>query len=186
MGDSVFRKIGKILEKPEMPAHLRERQHRVTIPWYESVLDTLRPPSSTTSKRQPMARSQLRILLIFAGIIVAATGGWWIYGYVSTASERSRTAYEAGLKLLGPSDFKGAAEKFSDSISIRETAAAYIERGNAYRNLGQGDKALSDWARAIELDPNSEAAYASRGTHYRITGKNAEAISDFDRSIQLK
>lgn len=186
MGDSIFRKIAKILEKPEMPAHMRERQHRVVIPWYENLLNALRPPSASGARHKPISVSQRRVLAIVGIVIAVFAAGWWVFDRVSTAPERARVAYEAGLRLLGPSDFKGAIEKFSDSISIRATPAAYVERGNAYRNLNQHEKALEDWSRAIDLDSSSELAYSARGTHYRITGKNAEALVDLDRSLQIK
>jgi tetratricopeptide (TPR) repeat protein len=185
MGDSIFRKIAKILEKPEEPAYLRERRQQATIPWYRSMLDSLRPPSSAPSARRSLSPTQRRMVLISLATIPAIAAVWSIYGYIASASDRSRSAYEAGLKMLGPGDFKGAAREFSDSISISETPAAYIERGNVYRTLGQPDKALADWKRAIELDPNSATAYAARGTHYRIVGNNAAAMSDLNRSIQI-
>ncbi len=185
MGDSIFRKIAKILEKPEEPAYLRERRQGVTIPWYRGILDTLLPPSAKGSGRVRLNDSQRRILRNSGAVALVLLAGWGIYAYISSAPDRSKAAYEAGLKLLGPSDFKGAASKFSDSISIVETPAAYIERANAYQKLGQAENALADWKRAIELDGNSATAYAARGTYYRIAGKHAESMSDLDRSIQI-
>ena len=185
MGDSIFRKIAKILEKPEEPAYLRERRHGVTIPWYRGVLDTLLPPSATGSTRSRLTGSQRRLLLVTGAGLLALVVSWLLYDYMASAPQRARVAYDAGMKLLGPADFKGAVSKFSESISISETPAAYIERGTAYEALAQSDKALVDWNRAIELDANSASAYAARGTHYRVAGKYAEAMVDLNHSIQV-
>lgn len=185
MGDSIFRKIAKILEKPEEPAYMRDRRQGVTIPWYRGVLNTLLPPSATGSARPGLTGSQRRILLTGGAVLLMLAASWGVYDYLARAPQRSQAAYEAGLKLLGPADFKGAVTKFSESISISETPAAYLERGTAYEALGQSDKALLDWNRAIALDANSANAYAARGTHYRLGGKYAEAMADLNRSIQI-
>lgn len=56
-----------------------------------------------------------------------------------------------------------AGDAESRCISHRKT---YSNRGNAYRQLGNFGKALSDFDRSIELNPNNEAAYWNRGVLY--------------------
>src|SRR5437660_9997709 len=45
--------------------------------------------------------------------------------------------------------------------------------------------ALSDFDRAIKLDPNDPEAYFKRGRAFLIVGNAKFAIADFDKSISL-
>lgn len=183
MAVSFFRRIQKILEKPEMPAHIRARQIQVVIPWYQRLWNAIRPPSSNAPAT--MNTSQRRI--IWAGIVAALIigAGWWGFRYVSDAPLRAQSAFESGMARLGPGDLDGAVKKFTESINIRETATAYLERGNAHSSKGSGQQALADWNRAIQLDPNLAAAYAARGTYYRVSGDLSRAMADLERSLQI-
>jgi tetratricopeptide (TPR) repeat protein len=185
MGDSYFRKIQKILEKPPVPAHIQQRQYRVVIPWYERLWQTVRPPKPVPSTRPPMTKPQRRLLA--SAVVAALTVGvaWYAFDRVTNAPARAQSAYQEGMRALGPSDFARAVGKFSESIALSETAVARLERGNAYKNLRQDEQALADWSRAIELDPNLAAAYAARGTYYRTAQEHRLALADLDRSIQL-
>ena len=51
--------------------------------------------------------------------------------------------------------------------------------------VGQHEKALIDFDRAIELDGNYTWAIASRGETYRRMGEYDKALVDFDRAIEL-
>ena len=47
-----------------------------------------------------------------------------------------------------------------------EKAEIYIDRGIAYENKGEYDKAIADYTEAIRLDPKDAKAYCSRGWAY--------------------
>jgi tetratricopeptide (TPR) repeat protein len=64
-------------------------------------------------------------------------------------------------------------------------AAIYNNRGNAYYDLGQYPKAISDFTRAIELNPEYARAYCNRGVVYRKLGKLDQAISEYTKAIEL-
>jgi tetratricopeptide (TPR) repeat protein len=182
---SLFGKLRKILEKPQVPAHLQQ-QYYAEVPWYSRMWDSLRPPSAVPSGRAAMSSGQRTMVLITLAIVIPGAAIWGIIDYVAGAPQRARLAYEDGMSRLGPNDFAGAVTKFSDSIAISETAVAYLERGNAYKNLNQNDKALEDWGRAIELDSGLAAAYTARATHFLVAGEYAKALPDLDKSIQLE
>jgi lipoprotein NlpI len=61
---------------------------------------------------------------------------------------------------------------------------AYYNRGAAYQNLGQFDKALADYNTAISLDPSWEA-YNNRGLFFDQIGQPDKAIADYTMSIML-
>jgi tetratricopeptide (TPR) repeat protein len=62
---------------------------------------------------------------------------------------------------------------------------AYINRGPAYENLGQLDKALADYDTAISLNPSSYEVYNNRGIIFEKMGRLDKAIEDYTMSIIL-
>jgi tetratricopeptide (TPR) repeat protein len=62
---------------------------------------------------------------------------------------------------------------------------AYLTRGIAYYDKDEYDKAIADYTRAIELDPNGEPAYNNRGLAYYYKGEYGRAIADLNRAIEL-
>lgn len=180
----LFSKLGKILEKPEMPAHMRAQDYGA-IPWHQRFLDAIRPPSAAPSARTPMNRSQWLMIWIPIVLLVLGTAAWVAIDYVSGAPGRARAALEDGMRAQGANDFKAAIAKFTDSLAILETAEAYLERGNAYQNLNQNEQALADWSRAVDHDPSLAPAYIARATFYRRSGQLAKAIPDLDIAIGL-
>jgi len=64
-------------------------------------------------------------------------------------------------------------------------AAAYNNRGYAYYNLKEYDKAIRDYDRAIELNPNDAESYKDRGRAYIGLDEQIRAIMDFDKALEL-
>jgi Flp pilus assembly protein TadD len=61
----------------------------------------------------------------------------------------------------------------------------YNNRGIAYAEKGQYDQAISDFSKAIEINPRYGKAYNNRGIVYRLTGRYDQAISDFNKAIEI-
>jgi tetratricopeptide (TPR) repeat protein len=61
----------------------------------------------------------------------------------------------------------------------------YNRRGVSHWQLGQHAEAMSDFAKAIELDPNNSEAYLNRGLTYNTLGQHAQAISDCTKALEL-
>ena len=61
----------------------------------------------------------------------------------------------------------------------------YNNRGIAYGEKGQYDQALSDFNKAIEINPRYVKAYNNRGIVYRLKGQYDQAISDFNKAIEI-
>ena len=67
----------------------------------------------------------------------------------------------------------------------QEMSQAYLNRGYRRSNQLDVDGALSDYDRAIRLNPNDAEAYFKRGRTYLIDGDIQFAIADFNKSISL-
>ena len=62
---------------------------------------------------------------------------------------------------------------------------AYNNRGLAFDESGQVDRAIADFDRAIAINPSYSDAYYNRGTVFYKTGLFKAAMDDFDRTIAL-
>ena len=62
---------------------------------------------------------------------------------------------------------------------------AYNLRGIAYEQLGQTDKALADYEKAIALDPSYDKTYNNRAIIFDKKGQTEEALADYDKAIAL-
>ena len=68
-----------------------------------------------------------------------------------------------------------------------DVALAMNNRGNYYgKELGQVDKALPDYERAIAINPEYAKAYCNRGIVYSIKGQFDKAIPDYNKAIALE
>ena len=65
-------------------------------------------------------------------------------------------------------------------------AHAYVNRGNAFRDLKQYQKAIQDYTKAISLKPNFIMAYNNRGNVYFDQKNYQMAIRDYNKSIAMK
>lgn len=185
--DSIFSKIRAVLRNPEVPEHIRlQRQYDAAMPWHRRLMQMIRPPDAVPTEAAPMSGKQRRTLAIVLCAAVIGGIGWWIYDRFATAPQRAKVVYEAGMERLGPNDYEGAIQLLTQSIAIRETGAAYLQRANAYNTIREFDRALADWSKAIELDPKLADAYTARGRYYMSVSKELDALHDFDKSIELQ
>jgi len=70
-------------------------------------------------------------------------------------------------------------------VSNHDITQAYLNRGYIRSNHMDIEGALSDFDRAIKLDPKDPEAYFKRGRAFLIIGNARFAIADFDKSISL-
>ena len=73
----------------------------------------------------------------------------------------------------------------SGTLQGRDLSWVFDKRGLGRARLGQHERALEDYARAIELDPRNAIALSNRANSLRHTGKLGEAVDDFTRSIRI-
>lgn len=70
-------------------------------------------------------------------------------------------------------------------LSRKDLAGAYNWRGEAYRILKQYELALADYARSIEINPNSVYPFANRAEVYRMQDKTDLVIADATQAIRI-
>ncbi len=66
-----------------------------------------------------------------------------------------------------------------------DDADAYYERGIAWLDKGELDKAIADFTQAIRLDPQSSGPYGERGVAWYLKGEYGKAIADCSEAIRL-
>lgn len=64
-------------------------------------------------------------------------------------------------------------------------ADAYINRGRAYSEKDEFDRAIRDFTGVIRINPNDVDAYGNRGAAYVEKGEFDQAIGDFTEVIRL-
>jgi tetratricopeptide (TPR) repeat protein len=85
------------------------------------------------------------------------------------------------LQKFGP-----AIQDYTKVIALepKPEASHFNARGAAYTAAGQYQQAISDFDRAITLEPTS-VTYNNRGYCYFLLGQFKRAIEDYDRAIAM-
>ncbi len=79
-----------------------------------------------------------------------------------------------------------AIEYLNHAIKLQPNyARIYYNRGIAYQNLGQNQKAIEDYTEAIRLKPSYTHAYYNRGTVYLNQGNKNLACQDYQKACEL-
>ncbi|MCA2660318.1 MAG: tetratricopeptide repeat protein [Microcystis sp. M049S2] len=73
----------------------------------------------------------------------------------------------------------------TQAIDLAPRAAWYSNRGNLYYDLQKYELALSDWNKAIDINPNFAKAYNNRGILYSDLQKYDLALSDYSKAIDI-
>jgi len=64
-----------------------------------------------------------------------------------------------GYVLYLSENYEAAIEMYNEAIGREhDTSAAYTNLGNAWQKLGETEKAVEGWQRALEVDPSNERA----------------------------
>lgn len=107
------------------------------------------------------------------------------------AENRLSTAVQAqveltlGVALRETHDAKGAIEALTQSIAHAPISAAFNQRGVAYFELGQFDKAIADFSDSLRLDANNGEALNNRAWTYFETNRPQDGLEDANRAVTL-
>jgi tetratricopeptide (TPR) repeat protein len=81
---------------------------------------------------------------------------------------------------------KEAQETFDRAIAIKADPWALTWRGMFLRAQEKIDAAISDYSKAIELDPSHFSAFLNRANAYAVRGEYAKALDDYETALRLK
>ncbi|MCX8102329.1 MAG: tetratricopeptide repeat protein [Geminicoccaceae bacterium] len=130
----------------------------------------------------------VRVLLLALGLL-----GWWL----SPASADALADVRAGNQAFAEGRIEQAVAAFTRAIEAgglepESLALALNNRGVALGELGDFDKAIADYDRALSLKPgdpktlrNLRIAYTRRATAAARLGEPERAIADLGRAIEL-
>lgn len=72
-----------------------------------------------------------------------------------------------------------------NGLSVRDRSTALTNRGNAYDDSGDPERALADYTSAIGIDANNNDAFFNRGITYRRKKEYQRSIADFEQALRL-
>ena len=83
-----------------------------------------------------------------------------------------------------PQDRIAACTAVLNFRSVKDAVAAHVNRGTAYQDLGDHDRAIQDYDEALRLDPNSYKAFNNRCWARATAGRDLEAaLEDCDNAV---
>jgi len=73
----------------------------------------------------------------------------------------------------------------SGTLGKDDLAIAYANRGTAYRDKKQYDRAIEDYTKAVELNPGDAIGYTGRGYAHIRKKQYSRAIEDYNKAIEV-
>lgn len=96
------------------------------------------------------------------------------------------TTFDRALALLEERRFSEAVTAFSEVVALSpEFAGAYGNRGLAYLNLGLEDKAVRDFEKVLQLDPDDAMGYAMLAEVSRFRGDPRDTLAYAVEALEL-
>ena len=115
------------------------------------------------------------VFAVFLSVLIALT--------VSARADDSADCYQSADQKR---TIKGCTSLIKGKrLNKLKLANAYYNRGSAYDDEGEFDRAIQDYDKAIKLNPKDGWAYNNRGIAYRKKGEFDRALRDYDMAIKL-
>jgi len=73
----------------------------------------------------------------------------------------------------------------NEAVDNLGNASAYILRAKTCAMLGQTDRAIEDFGRAIAVEPKNAEVWVARSDLYRTSGREVEAVADIRQALSL-
>jgi tetratricopeptide (TPR) repeat protein len=134
-----------------------------------------------------------RLTLVFPSIVIALCLGS-VHAHPQTPTpDEAAASFNKGKLLAQQKDYAGAIGSYTRAIELSpKWAEVYVQRGIALRMIGRLDRAIEDFDKAAELDPqvmqNNRAvaqAYTNQGQVLAMRFEFDRAIIDFDQALKL-
>jgi tetratricopeptide (TPR) repeat protein len=101
-------------------------------------------------------------------------------------SSLARTYRNIGIAKKRDGQLEGAIESYSIALSLNPSDPwdDYVNRGNAWSELGEYKKAFANYEKALELKPNYNEVFYNRGIVFEKQGLYKRAIEEFKKSYE--
>lgn len=100
---------------------------------------------------------------------------------------------KSGMEAYQKNNFSGTIvyltktiEKAGGDADAQKMAEIHTVRGEAFYFTGKNDEALSDFTKAVELNPGLAQAYSDRAGIYALKGDGEKALEDYSKAVSLK
>ena len=90
-----------------------------------------------------------------------------------------------GQVYIAQKDFQRATAEYDALIAADPSSGNYVMLGDAYKAMGDNDKAIAGFSEAIRLKPDNKVAYQSRQLIYRKIGDTQKQIADLKELTKL-
>jgi tetratricopeptide (TPR) repeat protein len=92
---------------------------------------------------------------------------------------KARAELERAQPLLEQKQFEAALQMYDATLAKAPSAHGFVTRGRVHARMNQHQKALADFDRALELDPQDNCcAHTNRAYSHMMTGAIAKAVPD--------
>ena len=121
-------------------------------------------------------------LFLLLSLMACMTSSGWAGGFEDL---------EAGIAAHKNQDLDKAIQLYtraiaSGELSQKNQVIAYNNRGLIWMLKENNDRAIADYTKAIELNPNYASAYKNRGFVWMLLGNNDKVIADCTKAIELR
>ena len=104
---------------------------------------------------------------------------------IQDVPKRLAALHASSEEHLSRSDFLASLQASSEVLKLDpDSALTFVRRGHCWYMLGDDEKAIADFTRAIELEPKYEQAYLGRGDALFSSGQYDHAIADYDTVVK--
>ena len=148
-------------------------------------IDTPRGPDrqSDMPTTSPHPGARLAALLTLAALTLAPPG-------FAASSWVGPTDAEVCFREAQPTSSTDAIQACtaairSGELTLRDLGATYNNRGILNARAGNTSRALADYARALEIDPDSAHTWLNQANLYARTGQLDKALESYARAISL-
>src|SRR6516225_4005720 len=131
-------------------------------------------------------RTCLAIIAMTTVVMFGFGGAAAADDWETCAKASGDTAIAACTRAIASPRFKGRdLVRLYYNRGIEYDEKRDYDRGNAWRNKGDLDRAIADYNEAIRLDPKDAKAYNNRGIASRAKADLDRAIADYNEAIRL-
>ena len=119
----------------------------------------------------------INVILLGSAVVVYAFGLLQVFSDHTWVAGGASASFFAILAIA-----KGLRDRTARNSKC---ALAYAKRGDIYAKNGDHDRAIANYSKVIEIDPNCDVAYAIRGDVFTRKGDYDRALIDYSNVIEI-